>query len=231
MAKLFIFCPTFRNEMSAATHESLEQLGHALIHKGIPAFASRLSWPDIEELRNTILSYWYDVMPDSTHLLFVDSDMRFPPEVVLDMLTFNEPVVGVLYRKRSLELDWAASSIQNPESRPGFLELEGVGTGVFLIRRDAVTTLIEHFPELIYEGVTLSNMREAGLKRTLGFFDQMRTPEGKVAEDISFCRRWRATGGKIWGSIGYEIGHIGDHDFSGCFARDAVKPDVAQAAE
>jgi len=220
MAKVFIFCPAFRGILYEDTAQSLEQLGHALMNKGIPAFSSRLSWPDIEELRNAILSFWYD-MSDASHLLFVDSDMVFKPDVVLDMLAFNEPLVGAVYRKRSMELDWAASALPNPELRGNaFLELEGVGTGLMLIRRDAVRMLIDAFPDLIYPHVTLTNLRAAGLTRTLGFFDQMRVKEGKVAEDISFCRRFREAGGRVWGAIAHEIGHIGEHNFSGCFARD-----------
>jgi hypothetical protein len=39
-------------------------------------------------------TWWYDALPDSAHLLFIDADNRFAPQLVLDMLDFNEQVVG-----------------------------------------------------------------------------------------------------------------------------------------
>jgi hypothetical protein len=166
-----------------------------------------------------VLSYWYDVMPDFTHMLFLDADVGFRSQMVLDMLLFNEPMVGGLYPKKTFPLDWAGSGIKSGEYRSGFIEVDGLGMGCFLIRRDAVTTMIEKYPELVRPYMTLTNMQEAGANRTLSFFDKIQTPEGKVSEDISFCRRYREAGGKVWASTAYVMDHVGPWLFSACFAR------------
>jgi len=234
MANVFVFIPSFRGSISSTTFETSHRLMSSLMAKGIPASVGTYSWPDIAELRNMILSVWYDTMPGSSHLLFVDDDMGFPPELVLDMLTFNEPVVGAIYPKRSISRIWCGSGVEAGEYRPGFIEVEGVGAGVLLIQREAISRMTERYPELIGDYMTIDEMAVIGAKRTLKFFDCIEMPTGKVSEDISFCRRWRAIGGSVWANVAYEIQHTGPYTFSGCFAkeRDAeakAKVDMARA--
>lgn len=220
MANVFVFCPAFGRQISSSTFESTHHLMSAFMAKGIHASVSTFSWPDIAEIRNMVLSFWYDVMPESTHLLFVDADMGFSAEMVLDMMAFSEPVVGAIYPKKTYPIEWAASGLDGAELRRGFLEVEGLGAGCLLIRRDAVAAMIEKFPDLIFDYMTLTDMAQAGAKRTFGFFDPIRVETGKVSEDISFCRRWRETGGKVWASIGHQITHVGPWAFSACFAKE-----------
>ena len=227
MANVFVFVPAFGRQITATTFESTHHLMSALSSKGIHASISTFSWPDIAEIRNMVLSWWYDVMPDSTHFLFVDADMGFAPELVLDMMAFGEPVVGAIYPKKTFPLEWVASGCEAPEIRSGFIEVDGLGGGCLLIRRDAVTTMIERYPELIYNHMTLVDMQTGGAKRTFGFFDPIRVDTGKVSEDISFCRRWRATGGKVWGSIGHRLVHVGPWAFAACYADERRRENEA----
>jgi len=41
-------------------------------------------------------------MPEATHLMFIDSDITFEPELVHRMLTFDEDVVGGMYPAKAL---------------------------------------------------------------------------------------------------------------------------------
>jgi hypothetical protein len=220
MAKVFVFVPAFGRQITTTTFETSHALMGALISKGISANIASFSWPDIEEIRNMVLSFWYDAMPDSTHLLFLDADVGFPPQAVLDMLTFNEPLVGGIYPKKCYPLEWVASGTAAPEYRQGFIEVDGLGAGCLLIRRDAVAMMLEKFPELVRPYMTIPDLRFAGASRTFGFFDCLRVPEGKVSEDISFCRRFREAGGKVWATTQYTFTHEGPHAFVGCFAQE-----------
>lgn len=232
MAKIFVFVPAFGRQITTTTFEASHSLMGALIQKGIHASIASFSWPDIEEIRNMVLSWWYDVCADSTHLLFVDADVGFPPQLVLDMLTFNEPLVGGIYPKKTYPIEWVGSGMDNGEYRKGFIEVDGLGAGCLLVRRDAVAMMIEKFPELIRPYMTIPDLRYAGAKRTFGFFDCLRVPEGKVSEDISFCRRFREAGGKVWASTAYTLTHEGSHAFTGCFAeqRDIERKAKEEAA-
>jgi len=220
MANVFVFIPSFRGNISSTTFETSHRLMSGLMAKGIPASVGTYSWPDIADLRNMVLSVWYDTMPGSSHLLFVDDDMGFPPELIIDMLTFNEPVVGVIYPKKTTARQWVGSGVEGAEYRPGFIEVEGVGAGVLLIQREAISRMIERYPDLVGDHMVIAVMKIIGAKRTLRFFDCILTPGGKVSEDISFCRRWREIGGVVWASVAYEIQHVGPWSFSGCFAKE-----------
>lgn len=230
MANVYVFLPAFGRQITATTFESTHLLMSAFMQKGIHASISTFSWPDIAEIRNMVLSFWYDAMPESTHLLFVDADMGFAPEMVMDMMSFSEPMVGAAYPKKTYPIEWAGSGIDAPEQRRGFIEVEGLGMGCFLIRRDAVTAMIEKFPDLIFDYMTLTDLAKAGAKRTFGFFDPIRGPSGKVSEDISFCRRYRETGGKVWASIAHNVTHVGPWGFTACLAKDRAEKDVAESA-
>ncbi len=230
MTNVFVFIPAFGRQITSTTFEATHHLMASFMQKGIGASIATYSWPDIEEMRNVALSFWYDVIPQSTHMLFIDADMGFSPQMVLDMLAFGEPMVGAIYPKRTLPIEWAGSGLESAEVRGGFMEVEGLGMGCFLIRRDAIDKMVETYPELIQPETFLVQFAEMGLKRTLCFFDQWREEKGKVAEDMAFCKRWRRTGGKVWASIAYEIDHVGQHAFTGCFARDRQLPQEGQSS-
>jgi hypothetical protein len=58
---------------------------------------------------------------DCTHLLFIDSDIKFPTEAILDLLEFDKDVVGCAYPKKNVLFDKLLNSIQNePNSKESF---------------------------------------------------------------------------------------------------------------
>src|SRR5579863_4131941 len=107
--KVFIFIPAFGQIVTTATFLSSHALHGALTMKGIGALVGSLSFPDIAELRNMVFTIWHDTMPDVDYLLFIDADMAFDPNLVLDMFLFYEPLVGTIYPQRKIPLSWAGS--------------------------------------------------------------------------------------------------------------------------
>lgn len=219
---IFIFVPAFGQQISAATFLTTHALQQALAAKSIGGGISTLSFPDIAELRGMALTIWYDAMPQSSHILFIDADMGFSPDVVLDMVMLDEPLVGSIYPQRKLPLSWAGSGTGQPvtERRGNFMLVEGVGMGCCLIRRDCVQKMLEKFPELIDTRLHLhpagDTLRQAGANRLLRFFEKLDIADrGLVSEDLSFCIRWGQCGGKTWASIGHRMSHVGPYDYSG----------------
>ena len=103
MTTIFIFVPTYKNQLTATTFLTTHALRSFLEAKGIKVGVSAISSPDIEWVRNFALTYWYDKQKQYSHLLFIDDDMGFMPDVVMDMLLFNEPVVGAIYPKKTMD--------------------------------------------------------------------------------------------------------------------------------
>jgi hypothetical protein len=222
-ADILICVPAFGGIISAATFLTTHGLRQHLMQKGVGGGITTLSFPDIAELRSMFTTIWYDTMPNSTHILFIDADMGFPAELVTDMLLFNEPIVGTIYPQRKMPLSWAGSGSGTPqtERRGDFMKVEGVGFGCTMIRRDVIAKMVEKFPELVDTRLSLhpagETLRNAGTNRLLRL----------VSEDLSFCIRWNQCGGDVWANIGHRMSHVGPFDFAGRYL-DVVE---AQARE
>ena len=224
MKKMFIFVPAFGQTITAATFMTTHALQQALASKSIQGAVSTLSFPDIAELRSMAATIWYDTMPDTEYFLQIDADMGFSPEVVLDMILFDEPIVGAIYPQRRLPVSWAGSGSgsSTTERRGNFMQVEGVGMGCTLIRRDVMTKMITAMPELVDNRIELHPacklMRDAGANRLIRCFEKLDLPErGIVSEDLSFCIRWNKLGGKVWAAVGYKFSHVGQYDYAGCY--------------
>lgn len=235
MHKVFVFVPAFGQQITATTFLTTHALQQALMSKGIGGGVSTLSFPDIAELREIALTIWYDTMPDVNHILFIDADMGFPPDMVLDMILFNEGLVGTIYPQRRQPLSWAGSGTGNQvtERRGNFMRVEGVGMGCTLIRRDVVTAMIEKFPEMIDTRLALhpsgETLKQAGANRLLRFFEKMDMADrGVISEDLSFCIRAAEVGFPCWAAIGWRISHVGPYDYG---ARYLDMVEAAQAAQ
>lgn len=220
MKKVFIFVPAFGHQISSTTVQSIVGIMQAFNAAGIGGGFATLSFPDIAELRNMALSIFYDAV-DATHMLFLDADMGIDPSMVLEMLNFDEPVVGCLYPKKTLPIEWAGSGTgeAQAECRGYYMHVQGVGFGCTLIRRDAVRIMLEKYPEAIdtrlEHHIARQMLVSSGAKRVLRLFDCLDDPAtGKVSEDLSFCRRWNACGGKVWASIGHNVCHMGLYPYT-----------------
>jgi hypothetical protein len=238
VTNVFIFVPAFGQQISAATFMTTHAIHQTLAAKAIAGSFSTLSFPDIAELRSMAMTIWYDAMPQSDYLLFIDADMAFPPDLILDMILLNEPIVGTIYPQRKMPISWAGSGDggTHTERRANFMKVEGVGMGCTLIRRDVVATFLQKMPELVDTRIKLhpakEMMEQAGTNRIIRAFEKLDIPErGLVSEDLSFCIRWGRMGGSIWAGIGYEMNHIGPFNYSGCYLRHVEEVQKKMALE
>jgi len=230
MHKVLIAVPAFGHMISAATFLTTHHLHGALIQRGIPTGITTLSFPDIAELRSMVLTIFHDTT-DFTHLLMIDSDMGFQPDLVIEQLMMDEPLVGTIYSHRRLPQTWVGSGTGDSHAarRGNFMEVEGVGMGCTLIRRDLVQKMLAEMPELIDTRISLHPafdiLRSAGCSRLFRAFEKLDIPErGLISEDLSFCIRWRQLGGQVWASIGHRISHVGQHDFAGRYLDQFEQP-------
>lgn len=235
-ANITIALPAYGNTLSVATFQTVVSLLQMFMSKGIKGSLAAFSYPDVAEARNILLTGWYDGLPDSTHLLFIDSDMGFSPEVVNDLLIFDEPMVGALYTRKCIPVQWAASGMGDKfaESRGDFMKVAGLGMGCFLIRRDAIDLMLKKMPELIDTRMKFHAAKEMLPDRIIRAFDGFDNPDdtaaGRMSEDLAFCCRWRMCGGDVWASIGHTIEHIGPYSYKANYMQHIAEKAAAGEA-
>ena len=246
---IFVYVPAFGDMVSTTTSLSILELSTALNRADIPAAVTMVSNPELSESRNMATTLWYDSIK-TTHMLMVDADMGFAPDLVLDMLAVNEPLVGTLYRKkRDDAVLWAGSGFpmdgnlseragkQLHPGRSNFLAVEAVGMGVTLIRRDCITAMLEQekaFSDPHIHGHCPQDveLQQRGARRLIRCFDPIYiSGRGRLSEDLSFCYRHRACGGHVWAAIGHDVTHIGKKAYAGSFLDHQLQIEALTKAE
>jgi hypothetical protein len=224
---IFVGLPCYGGQLMAENAANIERMLIAFEKSGMGYYTYRASMADVVDTRNCMLTVWYDKHPESEYLLMIDNDMVFSAEMVFRMFMLNKPVVGAIYSKKHFapqdkngKVNFWEITVGEPlpeEERPpvvdGFQLWKYVGGGILMIRRDAVTKLLEKFPE-INDTTDPGFLTKTGVSRVILAFDKMLTPIGRhLSEDYSFCERWRQCDGEIWGAVGWTVGHRGLHTF------------------
>jgi hypothetical protein len=137
-----------------------------------------------------------------TDVLFIDSDMTFPQDMIERLLAHDLDIVATNCARRRMPTGPTAQRYGEngereliytmPESK-GIEEVGSIGMGVMLIKRKVFEALTEPW-----------------------FETPWRTDKrGYIGEDIFFCRKAQAAGFKIYidHDVSKEIGHIGTFEF------------------
>lgn len=148
----------------------------------------------IQDLRNNIVK---DAIKNKAdYLMFVDSDLTFPPDGIKKLLDHKKDIVGGMYNMKSLPL---TNTIKIADKDGKRLDVDGamvpeelfkcyaIPTGFMLIKLDAIKDM--EFP-----------------------FDFGREEDGQlIGEDVNFCIKAQQKGLEIWCDPTIKIGHIGSY--------------------
>jgi hypothetical protein len=241
LTKITIATPAFGEVFYTPYVQSIFRLMKVFQRRKWDSTFASIAYADIAESRNFLLTRWFD-KTDATHLLFIDADMGFPAELVLDMVDFGRPVVEAIYPKRQINLERVAelSTAGEPAKRAiarghdyivrkkrgvsvasphaGFMQVDGCGAGVLLIARTAIETMLVKMPTLSDPSAKTNSPPAADLDRLIRAFEPLRVNDALLSEDFSFCHRWNACGGEVWVNTAHEIEHIGLHRFKGRYS-------------
>jgi len=91
----------------------------------------------------------------ATHLLLLDSDMRFPPDTARRLWQHHVPIVGANYRQRPTGVPTAMKDGQRVESasKVGCESVDMIGLGVCLVEADVFRRLAAPWFDLPYDAV------------------------------------------------------------------------------
>jgi hypothetical protein len=241
--KLAVATPAYGEAVYTAYLRSILQLQRALIKRGDSMQHVAISYAEVSEARNFLLTQWYD-KTDASHILFVDADMGFEPQLVFDMLAFNKPVVGTIYARRQLDLARVAAAAAKGEAaaramarghdfivRPlagarrekGFMQVGGCGAGLLLISRACIAQMLKKLPAIDDKAAKKFSPLAADFDRLIRAFDPITVNGARLSEDYAFGHRWhRECGGEIWARYDKAVTHVGPYHFSASYADGAA---------
>lgn len=227
--KLNIATPAYKGEYSSAYVRSLYSLLTAAPSMGLSFSFSEVDYSDIVTSRNYLVSNFFYNKKDCSHLLFLDADMGFPHRLISEMVALGEPLVGVVYPKRSINLARLHSLSGQPFARayarscsfigtpgephprnPAFRRVDGCGTGIMLIARTCIERMLDQCQGLVdecrYKRLPFASKFNAFITP----FKKIELEDRELSEDLSFCHRWtQACGGLIYANVTSDIEHVG----------------------
>jgi hypothetical protein len=150
-------------------------------------------------------------------LLFLDSDMRFPKDTLVRLLSHGKAFVGTNYPRRGIPPKWVAIKktvttdedgnkvpgellITTPEST-GLEEVEALGFGCVILHRSVFDAMVQiHQP------------KEKGY---FWMFEWDKDAQTHIGEDVFFCRLAREAGATVYvdHDLSKELKHIGQLEF------------------
>jgi hypothetical protein len=161
----------------------------------------------------------------ATHFMFIDADIRFQPESILQMMACDKDVIGGLYPKKALPVNYVINLKRETKVQGDIFTVDTMGTGFLLFKRHVYEKLCAAHPETKYvDDVGLGKQFEPTM---YSIFDVAIDEKGHyLSEDWLFCRRWSALGGEIWAHGKVLLNHIGHYEFVGDLSKmpDFTKP-------
>lgn len=169
--------------------------------------------------------------PDCSHLLFIDTDLNFSSATIQRLIAADTDVIGCAYPYRTIPLDQPPagtaktlreaiscavpyaltfnSGTQQIDVSHGLCQVNGIGTGLLLVRRGALQKMVESGQVRRYQtGFPYNQWYKQ--PNYYGFFDHVEVDGTHLGEDYSFCHRWtQHCDGCITALVDHEVGHIG----------------------
>lgn len=140
----------------------------------------------------------------SSHLMFIDNDMVFPPSGIQRLIDHDKDIVGGMYNARPAPDGELISTVKmiNPAKDP-----------------NAGKTYLTPFPAQIFKcyglgtGFMLINMEVFNVLEKPYFVSGEDANGEAFTEDIYFCGKAGEAGIDVWCSPTIKIGHIGTKEF------------------
>jgi len=171
----------------------------------------------ITRARNTLVSVF--MASGHSHLMFIDADIEWPAEAVVALLNADKDVICGAYPKKVMPRSYAVNFLDGPVVRDpsGIVEIKEAAAGFLMIRRGAFERMMQAYPQTRYGGT--EGLSERQSQFTYALFDCLIDDDDParryLSEDYGFCRRWRASGGRIWLDPRIELRHHGAAAFEG----------------
>ena len=153
----------------------------------------------VDDARNTVVRDF--LASDCTDLVFLDADVSWEPEHLIQLCKFDCDLVGGVYPYRR---EGEGMPVRNmpgvfePDEN-GLLEVEGLPTGFMRIKRHVLEAMAKNAQCFVKDG--------HGPIPVL--FERDIYGGGRRGGDIRFCMKWREMGGRLFAAAEMRLGHCG----------------------
>ena len=134
----------------------------------------------------------------ASHMLCVDPDIGWAPEHVAALSAANEDFVTGIYAKKQGDRTPALALLEQRQGE--LIEAQHTAPGFLLLTRSCLERLVAAHSELVYD---------AGTERICALWSPVFDGQ-TYSEDLTFCARWRALGGRIWAHSGVVLKRYGE---------------------
>ena len=238
--KIFIATPMYGGMCAGFYTQSIIQLLTTCQANGVDAeFSFMFNESLITRARNSLVHTF--LKTDCSHLMFIDSDIKFRAADVIHMIRAEKDILCGIYPKK--EINWHtvkaafdrgvsiedmkfntgsfvvnlvnyAGEVTVPMHEP--VEIFNGGTGFMLIKREVFDKLSDHVPAYSNDVIDLGGQMKQS-EPIKEFFTTSIEPGTNrlLSEDYHFCRIWREIGGKVYAAPWCQLAHIGTYTFEG----------------
>ena len=227
--RVHICMPCYGGMMTESTFTSFIKWASTARQLGINWTVETLSNESlISRGRNTLTAKFLS-NKESTHLMFIDSDIGWEAWHLLVLLNRDVDVIGGLYPMKSMPVKWCVNGFEGAETGPDHLqEVTKTGTGFLLIKREVFEKLNAH-------PAVRPFVNDIGLPSELNpymktYFDTAVREGRYYSEDWTFCENWRDLGGKVWVDKRVLLKHTGTYVFDYA-AQDRVYQELHALAQ
>lgn len=151
----------------------------------------------VDDGRNSIVRDFLE--SDCTELLFLDADVDWEPQAIVQLCRRDCDIVGGVYPyRRDGSENMPVRMMGGAVARDGLLEVEGLPTGFMKIKRHVLERMAKVAPKYfdkIYETALVFDRPTPGVDKV------------RWGGDVDFCNRWRAMGGKLYADQDLRLGH------------------------
>lgn len=150
----------------------------------------------------------------ASDVVFIDHDLSWQPDALLQLLTAEGEVVSGTYRFKREPEEYMGSLVTESNGLPimredGCLEAHSIPAGFLRISRAGINRFMREWPEFCY-GEPCAPF--------VDLFNHGAHAGVWYGEDYAFARRWREKCGKVWLIPNLQIDHHSDKPFPGNFA-------------
>ena len=213
--KVYVGVSKARYELSAWSemrHVIAESLGRA----GVLGGGFEITGPRIEWNSNKLVKRFLET--DGTHLLFIETDVKIPPEAPLQLLNFNKDIVGALlfFRESYFPHMFKFRGIEKNEWGHDIEAFTPMCDVVydFLLKHNIPLVDDSFFIEGKQGLVECDSVSPGCMLIKRRVFERMPppwfVPSESYAQDVEFCRYAQRTGFKVFCDMGIICGHYNE---------------------